>query len=174
MLILRTPEPRDEKAVMAYRRSFLDCGDSLDGTANLRLAEDYAQWLSAVTDNRSEETVRPGLVPASTLLALEDGGLVGMIDIRHRLNKYLTQYGGHIGYSVAPAHRRRGYATAILAQGLTVCRELGLTRVLVTCNSGNTASARTIQRNSGVLENEVLEDGVSVQRYWIELTGEGE
>ena len=36
------------------------------------------------------------------------------------------------------------------------------------CNRDNTASARTIVKNGGVLENEILENGVPVQRYWIE------
>ena len=33
----------------------------------------------------------------------------------------------------------------------------------------NIASARTIQKNGGVLENEVVVDGVTEQRYWIDL-----
>lgn len=32
----------------------------------------------------------------------------------------------------------------------------------------NVASARTIQKNGGILENEIDDDGVPVQRYWIE------
>lgn len=169
MLMLHTPAPEDRAAVMAYRTAFLKAEDSLDGTANLRLAESYEDWYAAVVDNAREETVRPGLVPATTLLAIEEGRLVGMIDIRHRLNDYLLRYGGHIGYSVHPDVRRRGYATQMLALGLEVCRRLGLTRVLVTCDDGNAGSAKTIEKNGGVLENVVDEDGTLVRRYWIAL-----
>lgn len=155
---------------MAYRTAFLEAGDSLDGTANLRLAEAYEDWYAAVTDNAQAETVHPGLVPATTLLAMAEGErLVGMIDIRHRLNDYLLQFGGHIGYSVHPDLRRRGYAAQMLALGLEACRTLGLTRVLVTCGDGKAGSARTIEKNGGVLENVVDEEGAPVRRYWITL-----
>lgn len=169
MLHLAFPTAADEAAVMAYRRAFLQSGDSMDGTGMLDRFEQFGEWLSQVADNRSEATVRPGLVPACTMLAWNEGNLVGMVDIRHRLNAYLLQFGGHIGYSVHPDFRRRGYATKMLALALDECRRLGIGRVLVTCYSSNLASVRTILQNGGVLENEVYEDGKAVQRYWIGL-----
>lgn len=92
-----------------------------------------------------------------------------MIDIRHRLNEYLLQFGGNIGYSVRPSQRRKGYATEMLALALEECRKLGLDRALVTCDKTNIGSAKTIQKNGGVLENEVLEGDRITQRYWIAL-----
>lgn len=169
MLILVLPSAAHESAVMDYRHAFLQTGDSMDGTCNLQRYESYAEWLSTVTDNRSEETVRPGLVPATTMLAMDGDRLMGMIDIRHRLNDYLLQFGGHIGYSVHPACRQRGCATQMLALALERCRGMGLERVLVTCDKANAASARTIVKNGGILENEVPEGGGITQRYWITL-----
>lgn len=157
--------------VLCYRAECLEAGDnSLAGTAGLAEAGSFAAWLAAVRRNRWEETALPGMVPATTLLAVrpEDGRLVGMIDIRHRLNDYLLQFGGHIGYSVRPSQRRQGYAKEMLRQGLARCREMGLARVLVTCNRDNRASARTILACGGVLEDE-REDGGVTQRYWIAL-----
>lgn len=170
-IVLSPPTEADEADVLAYKREFIENDDSMDGTAGLQTAESYAEWLAAVRDNQSEQTVRPGLVPATTLLARDaaTGLLVGMIDIRHRLNDYLLCFGGHIGYSVRPSCRRRGYATRMLALALERCRSMALTRVLITCCRNNLASARTIQKNGGVLENEVPEDGEMTQRYWITL-----
>lgn len=93
----------------------------------------------------------------------------GSIDIRHRLNEYLLQFGGNIGYSVRPSQRRKGYATEMLALALEECRKWGLNRALVTCDKTNIGSAKTIQKNGGVLENEVLEGDRITQRYWIAL-----
>lgn len=168
------PTERDEAAVMAYRLEFLESGDSMDGTAglqkHLQSAQGFREWLGAVRDNQSEQTVRTGMVPATTLLALDGqtGALVGMIDIRHRLNDGLLQSGGHIGYSVRKSCRRRGYASCMLAEALRLCERMGISRVLVTCDKQNIASARTIQKNGGVLENEVAREGRVTQRYWIE------
>jgi predicted acetyltransferase len=94
-----------------------------------------------------------------------------MLNLRHRLNDFLMQRGGHIGYSVHPDFRRQGVATRQLALGLEEARKLGLTRVLITCDQDNIGSARTIQRNGGVLENEAFDSyyGTIVQRYWVEL-----
>ncbi|HWS42008.1 MAG TPA: GNAT family N-acetyltransferase [Pseudoflavonifractor sp.] len=170
-LLLRRPAEADEEQVLAYRRSFLERGDSLDGTANLRAVATYADWLSALRDNESQETVRPGLVDATTFLAVSrsDGRLVGMIDVRHRLNAYLEQFGGHIGYSVLPSERRKGYAAEMLRLALEWCRDYGMERVLVTCDSENIASERTILSNGGVLENRVPEGEGQTCRYWISL-----
>lgn len=170
-VLLRLPDEGDECQVMAYKQEFEAAGDSMDGTGGLAAAQSYGEWLSACRDNRSPDTVRPGLVDATTFLAVEAkrGDLVGMIDVRHRLNDFLLHYGGNIGYSVRPGCRRRGYAKAMLGQALEFCRERGMERVLVTCDKGNPASARTILSNGGVLENEVPEGESITQRYWISL-----
>ena len=172
MLILRRPTIDDLDQIAAYRAAFLSRGDSLDGTSALGEYEDPAQWLARIDALLRPET-RPGhLVPSTTLLCVreEDGRLVGMIDIRHRLNDYLVQFGGHIGYSVHPEERRKGYATQMLRLALREAACLGLERVLVTCDKDNEASRRTVLNNGGALESELLEGETEiVQRYWIEV-----
>lgn len=166
------PAREHERAVMEYRAEFLRDGDSLDGTAGLRHAESYLSWMEKVLKNEFPETVCEGLVEATTFLALResDGALIGFIDVRHRLNDYLMQFGGHIGCSVRACERQKGYATEMLHQALLYAKTLGLRKVLVTCNNDNEASRRTILSNGGVLENEVVEEcGQIVQRYWITL-----
>ena len=61
---------------------------------------------------------------------------------------------GHVGYAVVPWKRRRGCATRALALLLPVARELGLPRVLVTCDAGNVASRRVIEANGGIQAGE--------------------
>ena len=57
----------------------------------------------------------------------------------------------------------------MISLALQECRKLGISRVLMCCDRNNIGSAKSIIRNGGVLENEVVEDGVPVQRYWIKL-----
>ena len=99
----------------------------------------------------------------------EDNKLVGMINIRHTLNEYLYNYGGHIGYSVRKIERRKGYAKEMLKIALEECIKLGIEKVLITCDVDNIASAKTIKSCGGILENEVPNDGRLNQRYWIQL-----
>lgn len=118
------------------------------------------------------ENLNPsGFVPYSTFFALdtERDIFVGAINIRHELSPELLFAGGHIGDGVRPSERRKGYATQIIALGLEECRKLGIDRVLICCAKDNIASAKSIQRNGGILENEVDKDGVLSQRYWIDL-----
>ena len=116
-----------------------------------------------------EET--DGRVPDSTFFCLDEERdiFVGAVNIRHYLTEAMRLNGGHIGDGVRPSERRKGIATQMIALALTECRKLGLVRVLMVCDKENIASAKSIVRNGGVLENEIVVDGVTEQRYWIEL-----
>ncbi len=93
-----------------------------------------------------------------------DQEVVGFLAVRHSLTAWLLEEGGHIGYSVRPARRGQGHASRALALGVLRCSELGIDRVLVTCDDDNVASARTIERNGGVHED--TRNGK--RRYWID------
>ena len=113
-----------------------------------------------------------GWVPDSVFFLLDEerGRLLGAVDIRHYLNDALLRDGGHIGDGIRPSERKKGYATVMVRLALEECRKLGIDRVLMICNKDNFASAKTIIRNGGILENEIPNpDGTVLQRYWIEL-----
>lgn len=93
------------------------------------------------------------------------GEVIGFLNLRHQLNDFLLEEGGHVGYSIRPARRREGHAARALALAVRRAAELGIARVLVTCDDGNDASRRTIERNGGVLEDV---RGIK-RRYWIEV-----
>lgn len=129
--------------------------------------EDFAYYLEHLEYKEPQE----GLVPDSTFFCFDGKRnlMVGAMNIRHDLNDYLLKYGGHIGDGIRPSERRKGYATEMIRLALEECRKLGLTRVLMTCDKNNIGSAKSIIRNGGILENEVLEEGSIKQRYWIAL-----
>jgi predicted acetyltransferase len=107
-------------------------------------------------------------VPATFLVAQAGSHLVGRVSIRHELNAFLSDFGGHIGYGVRRGNRRRGYATEILRQALIVARAEGVDRVLLTCDDDNTGSAIVIERAGGVFDDvRVAPDGTRRRRYWI-------
>ena len=84
------------------------------------------------------------------------------------MNAVLERIGGHVGYVVVPECRGRGYATAILAKAVAIARdELGIARVLVTCEENNLASIKVIERNGGVPDGVTHETSPPHRRYWI-------
>ena len=129
--------------------------------------EDYETYLGALQIRESGDGK---WVPSTNyFLVGYNDRILAMVDIRHDLTDYLHNVGGHIGYGVRPAERRKGYATWILAEALKKCGELGIDRVLVTCNEDNIGSAKTIEKNGGIEDKSFIEeDGTVVRRFWIE------
>ena len=173
-MVLTEPTTEYSRQIQSYRKEFLECGDSMDGTGDLRQFDDPRDWIDYLDKHKDPQTVPEGRVPSTQFIFIreEDKKIVGMIDVRHYLNDYLEKYGGHIGYSVAPSERRKGYATQMLKLVLPECAKLGIGRVLITCVQGNEGSKRTILNNGGIFESTVFdsEDGCWLERYWIELS----
>lgn len=110
-------------------------------------------------------------VPQTDYWLVSGNEYIGRVSIRHELNEYLEKVGGHIGYDIRPTERQKGYGKRILELGLEKARELGLEKVLLTCHTDNTASRKIIERNGGVLRDEIVveEGGPARFRFWIEL-----
>ena len=111
-------------------------------------------------------------VPSTTRFLISNGRILGNYNIRHELTDALMAYGGSCGYSVRPSERQKGYATMMLGHAKDLGRQLGLGRMLLTCNPENIGSSKTIERNGGILQDVLYNDQLESQvaRYWINLT----
>jgi predicted acetyltransferase len=176
-LELASPAMRWQAAYRAYIDSFEAAGEQrIPGGSGLELARaDFAAFVQRLQDDERGVGLKPGIVPSSQYWLLRhdaDGETVlGVSSLRHALTPALEDVGGHIGYSIRPSERRRGYGTRILALTLQYARAFGLERVLITCDTDNTGSARVIEKNGGVLVSEGYSDltKTRVSRYWITL-----
>ena len=172
-MLLIEPTMAYAKDIEAYRQEFLDIEGSMDGCGSLRRCATAEAWIEKSLAGKDPKNVPPDRVPATQFIYVRetDDRVVGMLQLRHCFNEYLEKYAGHIGYSVRPSERRKGYATAMLHDALPRCRELGITDVLISCLTDNEGSRRTILHNGGVYESTVHEPELDrdLERYWIHL-----
>jgi len=139
------------------------------GMASLESFTSFDEWLDKINKESEGEDLLPNRVPASTYVLASDDQVVGIYNIRHELNDYLLNYGGHIGYSINPKMRQKGYGTKGLELALIECEKMGINKVLITCNVKNIASARVIEKCRGKLENIIIDkNGNELKRYWID------
>ena len=161
----------------AYRAQLNELMDEwiLEGTENIVpwaiRKNDYHDF-DAYLAGLEIEKPRDGKVPDTVYFCLdtEKNRFVGAVNIRHYLNDPLMRCGGHIGDGIRPSMRGRGLGTKMIALALAKCREMGIERVLMVCDAENHASALTIRKNGGNLENRTVEKGCEIERYWIDLT----
>jgi len=169
--VLIKPELSFESDIQAFRKEMLDANSSMDGTGPLKRMNNINQWLEFNQMCENKETVPENWVTCEQYIYVResDHKIVGMIQFRHYFNEFLEKYGGHIGYSVRPDERRKGYAKMMLADSLNICKLYGLEKVLATCIQGNEGSRRTILANGGVYESTIYcePDDVYLERYWI-------
>jgi predicted acetyltransferase len=158
----------DDEAQALAAQAELEADDNFVFLLGWDPNEPWASYVSQHEHHRRGLAVPEGWVPSTFLIAEVAGNLVGRVSIRHELNEFLTDVGGHIGYAVRPLYRGRGLATEILRQALVIARAEGVNEVLVTCDEGNIASARVIEKLGGRLEDvRIDERGVPKRRYRI-------
>lgn len=163
---LRRPTLADKEAILNMMTEFEETQSAHDG--GFWDADDfvYEAWLESNRDMEMGLGIPEGWVPAVQLVAFaRDGQAVGFLNLRLRLSAYLLEEGGHIGYSIRPSERGKGYAKEALCQGLQVAKEKNIKRALVTCSTENPASRAVILANGGQFED--VRNGT--ERYWIEV-----
>ncbi|MCR8746831.1 GNAT family N-acetyltransferase [Romboutsia lituseburensis] len=156
--------------IMKYKQEFLQSGETMSGCGNLRKCSTAKEWIDELDLLESDKTCPPDMVTSNTYIAvrISDNKIVGVIDFRHHIkNPILSIWGGHIGYSVSPSERKKGYATEMLRQIILNCKSYGLDKVLVTCDCNNIGSKKTIIANGGLFEKNVGVEGDTIERYWI-------
>ena len=157
------------QSILSFKEAFYQAGErTIPGS--YKLDNDrvpYDQWIDILNMNLSKATANPKFGTSETYLALNrDGAIVGIVNLRHELTPFY-QDSGHIGYSVHPAHRRKGYAKAVLCAILEKAEEYGMDDVKLVCSDRNTASRKTIESCGGVATRAILDDDGMKHEYII-------
>ena len=170
MIRFELPTLKRKEEAIQYINEFHAYHSAINGTGGLDI-NDYESWLEKVNLSHLGTASSKDRVPASTYFAVVDDKVVGMVNIRHKLNDYLVTSGsGHIGYSVRPTERRKGYATEILRKALEILKtNYGVQRALVGCYEDNIGSKKTIINCGGYLKERINEDEKITLAYYIDL-----
>ena len=163
---LRRPILADKATVLEMMAEFEQTQSAHDG--GFWDAENfvYEEWLESNQNHEMGINLPEGWVPDIQFVSFDDvGRALGFLNLRLRLNEGLLNHAGHIGYSIRPSERGKGYAKESLRQGLQVAKEKNIKRALVTCSTENPASRAVILANGGELED--VRNGT--ERYWIDI-----
>ncbi|MBP5654896.1 MAG: GNAT family N-acetyltransferase [Clostridiales bacterium] len=174
LLIEPTEEYKDE--IWAFRTEVLEydaeCGDKFAGCYGMSKCGSAEEWIDICRKLADPGTCNEvgAEVPSHQYLLVrqEDGRVVGIFDLREHIDHpILSVWGGYCGYTVRPSERGKGYAKIMMRLGVGKARNLGIDRLLVTCDTTNIASEKAILAGGGVLENVIEVDGCPIKRYWI-------
>ena len=175
-----SPHPRYQQSFLTCVQEILDAGEH-DRWTGLTVFGDESYTVQELADptgfaaftRRLQDLARPGtqfpagMVATTTLWWVDGCDYLGRLSIRHELNDWLREFGGHIGYVVRPSARRRGNARAMLTAALPIVHGLGIDPALVTCDDANVGSRRVIESNGGVFESQREEK----LRFWVPTSG---
>lgn len=133
----------------------------------------YGQWRETIfEDYRRQEAgigLKPGIVPSVTYWIRNGDRIIGVANLRPKLNDALRDYGGHLGLVIRPGERGKGYGRAIHPQLMTLARGLGIRELLLTCEASNLAGLRILESLPGG-RNESAEGMVNGRRCRIHRT----
>lgn len=165
-MILRRPTLADKETVLEMMVEFEQAQSPHDGGFWETEAFSYEEWLETNMQKEMGINLPENRVPSIQFVSFDDvGRALGFLNLRLKLNEGLLNHAGHIGYSIRPSERGKGYAKEALGQGLQVAKEKNIKKALVTCSTENPASRAVIVANGGVFED--VRNGV--ERYWIDL-----
>ena len=160
--------------ITAYRQEMLDADSSFDGCFSMKRMPDPQEYVDYCIG-----WANPGRVADEhgawgnviMVFRKSDMKMVGCMQVHNVLTQRMKDFTGHVGYSVRPSERKKGYAKRMLAKALDFLKSFGFDEINVSCNATNDASRKTILANGGEhLETVFFEfDQVDLERYKISL-----
>ncbi|NGN96366.1 GNAT family N-acetyltransferase [Grimontia sp. S25] len=168
---LVTPSSGYEKAFHAFYDDFSK-NDPENANYYQAAKVDFSGYIQSLLDESKGINLREGFVPCSHFWLVDsEQNILGAIRVRHHIdNDFLALECGHIGYDIAPSHRRKGHGTTMLKLALPRAKSLSISKVLITADEDNLASQKIIKANGGQYENTIVGkvNNWRIARYWVE------
>ena len=169
-IFLTEPKEKLESEFSEMLNEWIETGEEMVPFVLKIDSSDFKKYIKQLKGFSKGIDVPSTFVNHSTYwLVNEEKRILGVSNIRHKLNDRLLEEGGHIGFGIRPSERKKGYATLILELSLEKAKALGIKKALVTCAKNNTGSYRTIEKNGGKLWKEGLFEKRITKYYWITI-----
>jgi predicted acetyltransferase len=170
MIFLTEPGIKYQRSFLTGLREFHQEGRMLQYNLQV-VSNDFESFLYHLRAQQDPAKLPPHSISQSHFWLVNDSEFIGILSLRSGPDNTFIRISGHIGYQIRPSQRRRGYGKQLLHLGLQKAKELGFTRVLLTCDEDNIASKKIIEYNGGQFENAIQIEGSPVKklRYWIDL-----
>ena len=167
-LFLAEPNEKYQRTFENYAQAYRKINDAYYSNKYKKALENFQNYLKDLHDYFKGNSLSEGKVITSTFWLIDEEEVVGVVRIRHKE----VEFAGHIGYDISPTHRNKGYGFIILKLALEECKKLGLEEVILTCNIGNIASKKIIEKNNGKLLGTIYdeEEDESLYKYIIKST----
>lgn len=160
---LRRPTLSDQDTILDMLEDFETSASAMDGCFQLT-RDNYPDWVRKNNYHEAGIDIPATFVPYIQYVLFDDvQKAIGFLNLRLRLNDRLCEKGGHIGYSIRPSERGKGYGKLQLNLGVKEAISKNINPILVTCHTKNIASRAIIVANGGILEDIRYE----TERYWI-------
>lgn len=175
---LEEPNIKREKEILEFLNEFVEYDSEINGAGTLdKLLEGwtYEECLIELEKRKDKDYAYSiNRCPSKTFLFIRknDDRIVGMINIRYKITQDLLENGAsHIGYSIRPTERRKGYNKIQLYLGLLESEKLGEKEVLLDCTVNNIGSNKSIIALGGRLEKTQIDesDNELTNYYWINV-----
>jgi predicted acetyltransferase len=135
--------------------------------------KNFDQYISLLSDVKKGNNIPFNHVPSTTLFGFYQNKIIIRFSIRHTLDEFLSNIGGHVGYVVDPSYRKKGVASYCLGKCIEyIKQELpDIPKLLITCDESNIASEKVILRQNAIFDSysEPQPNGIRKKRFWINI-----
>lgn len=148
---------KHKEAILEMCKEYNLNNEDYNGAFFIKNIIDYEEKIKELDNASNGILENPSFVPYTCYVFIIEDKIVGVGSIRHYLNDYLEKFGGHIGYSIRPTERKKGYGSKSLELLIKQAKEMNIEKILITCNINNIGSKKVIENNNGKFINQIDE-----------------
>lgn len=178
-LVLEKPSLKRKVEAIDLLNEFVKYNSDTNGFGKLNElleGKTYEEWLEELEKKKIPEYVEKLNICLSNtyfVIRCNDNKIVGMVNVRYKIPQaYLDTWASHIGYSIRPTERNKGYAKEALYLALQEEKRLGEKDIIMCCYVDNIASNKVILSQGGefIEQKKYVIDNELTNYYKIDLS----